>query len=104
MYIRTTFAAALTAIILLSLPGCAVQRGQETVGNYVDDAGITTMIKARFIESKLVSAGAINVETMKGTVVLSGFAKDLMEKSAAENIARNAKNVVMVQNDITIRP
>jgi hypothetical protein len=51
MYIRTTLAAAMTAVVLLTASGCAVTRGQETVGAYVDDASITTAVKARFIET-----------------------------------------------------
>ncbi len=104
MYIRTTLAAAMTAVVLLTATGCAVIRGQETVGAYVDDAGITTLIKARFVESKLVSAGAIKVETLNGTVMLSGFAKSLMEKSAAENIARGVNGVKSVKNEIAVSP
>lgn len=104
MIIRTTLAAAIAAVVLLTAPGCAVQRGQQTVGAYVDDAGITTLVKARFVESKLVSAASISVETLNGTVMLSGFAKSLTEKSAAENIARNVQNVKMVKNEITVRP
>jgi hyperosmotically inducible protein len=92
MFIRTTLA------------GCAVHRGQETVGAYVDDTGITTLIKSRFVESKLVSAASISVETLNGTVMLSGFAKSLTEKSAAENIARGVNGVKLVKNEITIRP
>ena len=104
MIIRTTLAAAITAVVLLTATGCAVQRGQETVGAYVDDTGITTVVKARFIESKLVSAASISVETLNGTVMLSGFAKSLTEKSAAENIARGVKGVKLVKNEIAIRP
>lgn len=104
MYIRTTLAAAMTVVVLLTATGCAVIRGQETVGAYVDDAGITSLIKARFVESKLVSAGAIKVETLNGTVMLSGFAKSLMEKSAAENIARGVNGVTSVKNEIAISP
>jgi hyperosmotically inducible protein len=104
MFIRTTLAAAIAAVVLLTAPGCAVHRGQETVGAYVDDTGITTLIKSRFVESKLVSAASISVETLNGTVMLSGFAKSLTEKSAAENIARGVNGVKLVKNEITIRP
>lgn len=104
MYIRTTLAAAMTAVVLLTATGCAVSRGQETVGAYVDDAGITTLVKARMAESKLVAASSISVETLNGTVMLSGFAKNSTEKSAAETIARGVKNVKSVKNEIAIRP
>jgi hyperosmotically inducible periplasmic protein len=104
MNIRTTFAITLTTLALLATTGCAVQRGQETIGAYVDDAGITTMVKSRFVENKTVDATAISVETLKGTVMLSGFAKSQSEKSMAEGIARGVKGVVGVQNQISVRP
>ena len=37
MQIRTPLLAIATAIALLTATGCAVTRGQETVGAYVDD-------------------------------------------------------------------
>lgn len=104
MQIKTTLVAAMMAAALLTTAGCAVSRGQETVGAYVDDAGITTLVKARMAESKLVSASSISVETLNGTVLLSGFAKSTTEKTEAENIARGVKNVKSVKNEIAIRP
>lgn len=104
MYIRTTLAAAMTAVVLLTATGCAVTRGQETVGEYIDDAGITTLIKARFVENVHVDAASIKVETLNGTVMLSGFAKNAGERNTAESIARGAKGVRNVNNQIVVRP
>lgn len=84
--------------------GCSVIRGQETAGGYVDDASITTAIKAKFVEDKTVDAAAIKVETLHGTVQLSGFAKSSAERAQAENIARNTKGVRAVQNNLAVRP
>lgn len=84
--------------------GCAVTRDQSTVGEYVDDATITTQVKARFAEDKTVSAMAISVETLKGTVQLSGFAKTAAERSQAEAIASRVKGVRQVRNNIVLRP
>ncbi len=103
MNIRTTLAAAVTAVALLTTAGCAVTRGQETVGAYVDDAAITTSIKARFVENKEVDASSIKVETLNGTVMLSGFAKSATEKTTAETIAMKVKGVKMVKNELAIR-
>jgi len=97
----TTFAAALT---LLIASGCAVTRGQESVGAYVDDAAITTSVKGRFVENKDVDASSIQVETLNGTVMLSGFAKNATEKAAAGTIASNVKGVKSVKNQIVVRP
>ena len=104
MPIRTILAAAMTAVTLLAVSGCAVTRGQETVGAYVDDATITTRVKARFVENKDVDASAISVETLNGTVMLSGFAKSTMEKTSAERIAREVNGVKAVKNEIAIHP
>ena len=104
MLIRTTLAVAMTAVTLLAASGCAVTRGQETVGAYVDDATITTRVKTRFIENKDVDASAISVETLNGTVMLSGFAKSMTEKTSAERIAREVNGVRAVKNEIAIRP
>lgn len=95
--------AALTGLTLVST-GCAVIRGQETAGSYVDDTATTAAIKAKFVEDKIVSAGSISVETLNGVVQLSGFARTAAEKSKAEQIARNSRNVRSVRNDIIVRP
>jgi len=104
----TTLAAVITAALastaLLTLPGCAVTRGQETVGAYVDDAAITTAVKARFVDNKDVDATAIKVETLNGTVMLSGFAKNEKEKTTAEDITRKVSGVKAVKNEIAVRP
>lgn len=97
-------APSLIALALLTLSGCAVTRGQETVGAYIDDAAITSTVKTRFVESKEVDAASIKVETLKGTVMLSGFAKNATEKSQAQAIARGVSGVKSVENGIAIRP
>ena len=84
--------------------GCSVARNQQTVGSYMDDAGITTAVKAKMAEDKSVSATAISVETLNGTVQLSGFAKTQAEKDRAEAIARNTTHVREVRNSIVVRP
>ena len=104
MNARHTLAAAISAVVLLSATGCAVTRGQETVGAYVDDTAITTSVKARFVDNRDVDASAISVETLNGTVMLSGFAKSANEKVTAETIARNVNGVRSVKNEIAIRP
>jgi len=104
MFVRNTLAAVVSAVALLSATGCAVTRDQSSVGQYVDDSAITTAVKAKFVGNKEVDASSISVETLNGTVQLSGFAKSANEKSSAESIARNVNGVKSVKNDILIRP
>jgi hyperosmotically inducible protein len=103
MFIRTTLAAAAAAIALIAMPGCAVTRGQETTGAYLDDSAITTAVKSKFVENKDVDASSIGVETLNGTVMLSGFAKNATEKSTAETLAWKVNGVKAVKNQIAVR-
>ena len=103
MNIRTLLVGALAAS-LVALSGCAVTRGQETMGAYVDDTAITTSIKARFVDNRDVDASSIKVETLNGTVLLSGFAKNATERNTAEVIARRVSGVRSVRNEIAVRP
>lgn len=104
MNTRHTLAAACATLVLLAASGCAVTRGQETMGAYVDDTTITTQIKSRYVENKDVDASSIRVETLNGTVMLSGFAKSANEKMTAEEIARKVNGVKSVRNEIAVRP
>jgi osmotically-inducible protein OsmY len=104
MNMRTLLATTVTALALITMTGCAVTRGQETVGAYVDDSTITARIKARFVENQQVDASSISVETLNGTVMLSGFAKNVTERTTAEGIARDVSGVKAVKNEIAVRP
>ena len=95
--------AASAALMVVQVTGCAVARDQQTVGSYIDDTTITTRVKARFAEDPAVSAMSLNVETLKGTVQLSGFAKSEAERNAAGRLAANTPGVKSVKNDIVVR-
>jgi hyperosmotically inducible protein len=103
-YTRALAFAIVAGATIVTATGCAVIRGQETAGAYVDDVAITTAVKAKFVEDKSVDAGAIKVQTLNGTVQLSGFAKSNTEKAQAEVLARNTKGVRQVKNDLIVRP
>jgi osmotically-inducible protein OsmY len=103
MKIRTILAAAAISMTLFTVVGCAVGRGQQTAGAYVDDSAITASVKTRMLEDPDVAGTSITVETLNGTVMLSGFAKNQKEKSTAESIARKVDGVKAVKNEITVR-
>ena len=100
---RLIIVAAITAVAALTSTGCAVVRDQESVGAYIDDAALTTRVKAKFAADPAVSAMSISVETLKGVVQLSGFAKSSDERMMAERLARATSGVVGVRNDIIVR-
>lgn len=104
MTLRTTLVALFTGlVILLSTVSCSVARDQQTVGEYIDDATITTQVKARMLDDPDVSGTSISVETLNGTVILSGFATSTTERSTAESIANRVNGVTEVRNEIVVR-
>ena len=87
----------------LLLSACGSTKTSESTGQYVDDATITTKVKSDFVLDKTVDATNIKVETYKGTVQLSGFAKSQAEINKAVQIARNVGGVQSVKNDILLK-
>ena len=100
---RAIALAILTGLTLVTT-GCAVSRGQTDVGTYVDDRAIGTSVKAKLLEDKTTGGLSINVDTLNGTVSLSGFAKSQAEKDQAGRIAASTKGVKEVRNNLVVRP
>lgn len=103
--IKNILVATLLAVAgAFMLASCAVTSGQSSVGEYVDDATVSTRVKAKFAADPQVSAMRLNVDTLKGVVQLSGFATSETEKTKAGELARDVPGVVKVQNNIVVRP
>lgn len=96
-------AGVVVAALLIALGGCAATGSRDSTGQLIDDSAITTKVKADFVADKTVSALDIGVETHKGVVQLSGFAKSADEIRQAERIARKVGGVRGVRNDIVLR-
>ena len=104
MFARTTLIAAFTAAIAItSLQGCAVARDQSTVGEYIDDATITTAIKGKYLVDDTLKGLQISVETDQGVVVLTGSVQSDAAKELATQIAQGVEGVVRVDNQLTIQ-
>ena len=98
-----TLCTSILALAFLGTAGCAVTSGQSSVGQYVDDKTISTRVKTRLAEDPQVSAMRVNVETLNGTVQLSGFAASETEKSRAAQIAKSVPDVKDVRNSIVVK-
>jgi osmotically-inducible protein OsmY len=86
-----------------SLAACAVTSGRETAGEYVDDATITTKVKAALFDDSSLKSMQIGVETMQDVVQLSGFVDSAQTKARAGELARSVKGVREVKNDLVVR-
>ncbi len=101
VYVRFRFVvlAFFAALIL----GCGGTPTRESTGEYFDDAAITAKVKTALLADKQVSGLAVNVETFKGTVQLSGFASTEAERERAAQVASGVKGVKSVKNDVRLK-
>jgi osmotically-inducible protein OsmY len=99
---KSLFAAVLLgSAVAMGAVGCT-HLGDKSAGNIIDDATITTKVKAKFVEDATVKAMNIKVDTYQGVVQLSGFANSMAEAEKAAQIARNTSGVKSVKNDIRL--
>jgi len=96
-------AAAFLAVSLGTVVGCASTDTKQGTGEYIDDAVITTKVKAALIEDPLTKSYQISVETFKGAVQLSGFVATQAEAIKAGELARGVNGVTSVKNDIRLK-
>ena len=101
--LRSLFAGLLLAGAVAVTAGCAGGPQKASTGEFIDDSVITTKVKAALVKDKETPGGAIKVETFKGTVQLSGFVDNSVQKMRAGEVARGIEGVREVQNNIMIK-
>ena len=75
----------------------------ESAGEYVDDAMITSKVKAAVLGEASLKSAEINVETYKGIVQLSGFVRSQADIDKAVAVARGVKGAASVKNDMVVK-
>jgi BON domain len=81
--------------ILLVVSGAATA-GERSTGQVIDDATITTKVKASFVADPQVSALAIDVDTADGVVSLTGVVEGEPERQRAIQLAQGIEGVKRV--------
>ena len=95
--------AAFLAVILATVMGCAENLPKESAGEYIDDAVITTKVKASIVDRPTLKVSEIRVETFKGTVYLSGAVSSQAQIEEAGDIARRISGVRAVKNELRLK-
>ena len=95
----------LGALPLLSgITGCTTSnRPDQSAGERVDDSATSSSVRDALAADPLYKLGGVNVETLKGTVQLSGFVTAQEQKSRAADLARGVPGVREVANNITVK-
>lgn len=101
--IAASLYTASLALVFLSFVGCGSTSKQEGAGEYLDDAVITTKVKAAIIHDPGLKIGEFNVQTFKGEVLLSGFVKNRGIEDKAVEVARRVVGVKSVKDEIRLK-
>jgi hyperosmotically inducible protein len=93
---------ALAGALLAPLCSYAVDTSTDTSGQYIDDATITTKVKASFAEDKWVKGRDISVRSDHGVVDLTGNVDSKDESKRATDLATKVTGVRAVHNNLTV--
>lgn len=78
-------------------------RTERSAGEYVDDAVLTSKVKTKLIGDQQLQAFQVNVESFRGTVMLSGFVDDKQQIERAIELAKSVPGVQKVINNMVVR-
>ena len=84
----------------LHIKGSATQ----SMGEYVDDALITTTAKAKLLAETGLASLSISVETNQGVVTLTGSVDKLTHATQAEQVVKMINGVKRVDNKLIYKP
>ena len=93
--------AALAAA--MSMSACTSTRTTESTGEYVDDATVTSKVKAALLGDVGLKSFEISVETYKDVVQLSGFVNSEQMKAHAGDVTAGVSGVRSVRNTLIVK-
>ena len=97
-------AALATTTAMFALVGCASTRYERTTGEFVDDKMLSGRVKHALNDQPVYKYPDVKVQTYRGVVQLSGFVATEAQRNAATEIARRARGVRQIENNILIAP
>src|SRR6185436_9765836 len=88
--------------LVCGVTGCAGDRYTQSTGERIDDRTASSRVKKALGADSQYKYEAVNVDTFKGTVQLSGFVNSKEQKNRAGDLARAVDGIKDVENNITI--
>jgi hypothetical protein len=76
------------------------KQATNAAANVVDNAALTTKVKAALLADELVKGTQINVDSNNGVVTLNGAVDSPAHKDKAEQVAKGVSGVTRVQNNL----
>ena len=93
---------AAISVFVLSLSASTLVRA-ESVGQYIDDATITTKVKAALVADKQLKAKQVSVETTQARGQLTGTVDNKTQEAEALKVANQVKGVRSVKDLLKVR-
>ena len=93
---------AVLLVMVMAVGACQTVTG-KTAGQTVDDATITATVKSKLVADKAANLTRVDVDTSNGVVHLNGTVQNAEQKARAEQLAREAKGVTRVVNNLQIQ-
>lgn len=87
----------------MGLTGCSSHEYHRSAGRTADDEKITAKVKTDLHGNSVMKGSDVNVATYNGHVQLNGWVDTPEQKDEAENVARDVKGVVAVQNNLALK-
>ena len=98
----------LSTAVVTTLTGCNNNNesaaNPPTAGQVIDDKTLTASVKAALSQNPDYKFSDVTVDTMNGTVQLSGFVNTSDQKSKAVEIAKGVQGVKDVDDKMTTKP
>jgi hypothetical protein len=91
----------LIGVVIGLLGGCRSMTG-ESAGQNIDDASITTQVKAKLTGEKASNLTRVSVTTVNGVVSLTGMVPTRPDRAKAEQLASEVKGVRSVTNNLQV--
>lgn len=100
---HTGIALSLIAVLGGPLYGCASSPDHKSTGQYIDDAAITTKVKAKLLGDSITEGLKVDVDTYKGAVTLSGYVNNARQRERAAEMAQTVAGVTSVRNNLLVK-
>ena len=100
--LRVGRSVSVLAMLMMGLAACSSMTG-KSLGENIDDAGITAAVKSKLAAEKISTVTRIDVDTNQGVVALNGTVQSEAMRTRASQVAREVKGVRDVVNNLRVQ-
>lgn len=99
---KSAFAAAM-AVSVITLAGCVAPGTPNNPPTAMDDANMTTLVKAALMNEAVYKVNQIRVETVGGIVTLTGTVQTRTEADRVVEMTKTIKGVKEIKDGLEVR-